>query len=132
VLCITVLHGFHRHLSLFATPYQPSPLWEYHDFVCRQNGSNLVWDIGSLELNSTTLLVQGSAMADGSIETEIRSHGKPLVGSSGTTNEGVVSVEVLRDFLKGSVAGLNVEEVDDGKFDGKPDAVEDIILPLDC
>lgn len=98
----------------------------------RQKGSNLVWDTGSLELNSSTLLIQGSAMADGSIEAEIRSHAESLVGSSGTTNESVVSVEMLGDFLERSVAGLDVEEVDGGKFAGKPDAVKDIILPADC
>jgi len=71
-------------------------------------------------------------VADGSIEAKVGSHAESLVGGSGTTNERVVSVEVLRDFLEGSVTGFDVEEVDDCEFACEPDAVEDVVLPLDC
>jgi hypothetical protein len=38
---------------------------------------------------------------------------------------------VLGNLLKGSVAGLDVEEVDDDKLDRKPDVVHDVVLPFD-
>jgi hypothetical protein len=36
---------------------------------------------------------------------------------------------VLGDLLEGSVAGLDVEEVDSGQLDGEPYAVEDVVFP---
>jgi hypothetical protein len=38
---------------------------------------------------------------------------------------------VLSNLLEGSVAGLDVEEVDDDKLDRKPDVVHDVVLPFD-
>lgn len=111
--------------------------WHHHiDVVLADSsvkiGSILVRDNGSLELNSATLLTQGGAVADCSIKTEISGHAQSLVRSSSTTDESVVTVEMLGDFLKRSVASLDVEEVDDDEFETEPDAVEDVILPSDC
>jgi hypothetical protein len=38
---------------------------------------------------------------------------------------------VLGNLLEGSVAGLDVEEVDDHELDRKPDVVHDVVFPLD-
>jgi hypothetical protein len=38
---------------------------------------------------------------------------------------------VLGNLLEGSVAGLDVEEVDDDELDRKPDVVHDVVFPLD-
>jgi len=54
-----------------------------------------------------------------------------LLGCGGTANYGLVAVEVLGDFLEGGVACFDVEEVDDGEFDGEPDAVEDVVFPAE-
>src|SRR5690606_2533325 len=42
------------------------------------------------------------------------------------------TIEVLGDLLKWSVAGLNEEEVDEGKLNGEPAAVDNVVLPADC
>ena len=41
----------------------------------------------------------------------------------------MLTVKVLDDFLKRSIARLNVEEVHRGQFDAEPTAIEDVILP---
>ena len=41
------------------------------------------------------------------------------------------AVEVLGNLLKGSVAGLDVEEVHDNELDHNPDVVHDVVLPSD-
>jgi hypothetical protein len=51
-----------------------------------------------------------------------------LVGFAGQT---YIAIEVLGNLLKGSVAGLDVEEVNDDQLDRKPDVVHDVVLPLD-
>jgi hypothetical protein len=38
---------------------------------------------------------------------------------------------VLGNLLEGSVASLDVEEVDDDELDRKPDVVHDVVFPLD-
>jgi hypothetical protein len=48
-----------------------------------------------------------------------------------TTDNGLVAVEVFCDFLKGSVACFDVEEVDDCELHGEPDAVEDVVFPAE-
>lgn len=51
------------------------------------------------------------------------------VGSSLTTDTGILTVKVLGNLLKRSVAGLDKEEVDKGEFDGEPHAVDNVVLP---
>lgn len=46
-----------------------------------------------------------------------------LLGSALATDQGGVAIEVLGDFLEGSVLGLDVEEVDEGEFGAEPDAL---------
>jgi hypothetical protein len=38
---------------------------------------------------------------------------------------------MLGDFFEGSVAGLDIEEVYDSQFDAEPDAVNDVVFPVD-
>ena len=38
---------------------------------------------------------------------------------------------MAHNLLERSVAGLDVEHVDDNEFDGEPDAVDDVVLPAD-
>lgn len=40
-----------------------------------------------------------------------------VISSSGTTDNSVLAIEVLGDFLQRGVAGLDVEEVDNEQFD---------------
>lgn len=54
---------------------------------------------------------------------ELGLHDAALLGSSVTTNESGVAVEVLGNFLEGSVLRLDVEEVDEDKFEGEPDTL---------
>jgi hypothetical protein len=51
-----------------------------------------------------------------------------LAGFAGQT---YIAIEVLGNLLKGSVAGLDVEEVNDDQLDRKPDVVHDVVLPFD-
>lgn len=111
-------------LSQLRDPASKPPLSTWHHYIdlvladsSVKIGSILVRDNGSLELNSATLLTQGGAVADCSIKAEISSHAQSLVGSSSTTDESVVTVEMLGDFLKRGVASLDVEEVDDDEFE---------------
>lgn len=53
-----------------------------------------------------------------------------LLRGRGTTDGRIVAVKVLGDFLEGRVAGLDVEEVDDGALDAEPDALWVVIVSL--
>lgn len=55
-----------------------------------------------------------------------------LLGSNSATDNGVVAVEVLGNFLERGVAGLDVELPDDEEFETEPDAVDDVVSPLDA
>lgn len=46
-----------------------------------------------------------------------------LLGCGLTTNQSSIAIEVLGDFLKGSITGFDVEEVDEDKFEAEPDAL---------
>lgn len=50
-------------------------------------------------------------------------HDTALLRSSVATNQGGITVKMLRDFLKRGVAGLNVEEEYEHELKGKPDAL---------
>ena len=65
------------------------------------------------------------------MHTGLCSQSKTLLCGSTTTDDCSVAVEVLGDFLERSVAGLDVEEVDDNKLDCEPDIVEDIVFPAE-
>jgi len=52
-------------------------------------------------------------------------------GSTFTTNLGIFTIEVLGNFLKRSVPGLDEEEVDNGQFKSQPAVVDNIVLPCD-
>jgi hypothetical protein len=45
------------------------------------------------------------------------------------TQHRLLAVKVLNDFLKRSVACLNVEEVYRDQFDTEPTAIEDVVFP---
>lgn len=53
-----------------------------------------------------------------------------LCGSSTADNSGI-AVEVLGNLLEWGVAGLDVELPDNGKLDGQPTAVDNVVLPAD-
>ena len=54
-----------------------------------------------------------------------------LLGGSSSTNRSSITVKVASNFFKRGVLGLNVEEVDDDEFETEPDAVDNVVLPLD-
>lgn len=64
-----------------------------------------------------------------SLQSNLSSKLSALFRTRLATNEGGITVKVLRDFFQGCVAGLNVEEIYDDKLKSKPSAVEDVILP---
>lgn len=98
-----------------------------------------------LGLNLRTLL----AKVNGVKTTDLGGELLGLLGSSSASKHGILrdsqcvfynagnstgtylAIEVLRNLLKGSVTGLDVEEVDDDELDDKPDVVDDVVLPLD-
>jgi hypothetical protein len=55
-----------------------------------------------------------------------------LVGNSSNIQSSVFTIKELGDFLEGSVAGFDKEEVDDADFKGEEDAVADVVFPLEC
>jgi hypothetical protein len=54
-----------------------------------------------------------------------------LLSSNGAAQNCLVSIEVLANLLKRSVAGFDVELPDDEELEGEPAAVDDVVLPLD-
>ena len=54
---------------------------------------------------------------------------QPFLRRSTATQHRLVAVKVLNNFLKRSVACLNVEEVNRDQFDAEPTAIEDIVFP---
>lgn len=55
-----------------------------------------------------------------------------FVGNSSDIKSPVFTIEILRDLFEWGVASLDEEQVDDPDFEGKEDAVADIVLPLEC
>lgn len=53
-----------------------------------------------------------------------------LLRSSSTTDQSGIAIEVLADFLKRRVLGLNVVEPDEDEFDSEPDALEAALAVL--
>lgn len=82
-----------------------------------------------LDFSTTSLLIGG--LEDGALETHLGGHGETLVGGSTTSQQGIFSVEMLGNFFQRSVSRLDVEDVDHDKFDGEPDAVDNVVLPAD-
>lgn len=52
-----------------------------------------------------------------------------LLSSGVSTNQSSITIEVASNFLKRRVLRLNVEEIDDDKFEREPDAVDNVVLP---
>jgi len=65
------------------------------------------------------------------IKTSLLGKLKRLLVGSSTSDNGVFSVEVLGHLLERSVAGFDVEEVDDAEFESEPAAVNDVVFPAD-
>lgn len=68
---------------------------------------------------------------DGTKTTHLGSQDLALLRCGCTTNDGIVTIKVLRDLLKGSVTGFDVELPDDEELEAEPAAVDDVVLPLD-
>ena len=68
-------------------------------------------------------------MANRIVQAGLAREMQALLSGGATTDDGLVAVEVFGDFLERGVAGLDVEEVDDGELDAEPDAVEDVVFP---
>ena len=54
-----------------------------------------------------------------------------LLRGSSSTNSSSVTIEVASNFFERRVLGLDVEEVDNDEFESEPDAVDNVVLPLD-
>jgi hypothetical protein len=85
-----------------------------------------------LDLLGHDLLLPGHILgthADSILQPGLGGQLQRLLRRGSPTDDGFVAVEVLGDLLEGSVAGLDVEEVDSGQLDGEPYAVEDVVFP---
>ena len=65
------------------------------------------------------------------LQTNLSSELSTLLGCGSTTNDSVLTVEMLGHFFQGCVLGLNEEEIDNGKLEAEPDNVEDVVLPAE-
>ena len=79
------------------------------------------------------LLTRGvfSPHAHGVLQACLGSKLECLLRCSRTADNGLVTVEVLGNFLEWGVACFDVEKVDDCEFHGEPDAVEDVVFPAE-
>lgn len=66
------------------------------------------------------------------IDSVLHEQSPGLVGGKVSTKKCVLTVKVLDDLLESCVLGLDVEEVDDEKFECKPDVVDDVVFPSEC
>lgn len=79
-----------------------------------------VGDANILDTTSAFHLEASAAEVSLSLETGFGGELHALLGSSSTTNDSIVTVKVLGNFLERGVSDFNVEEVDDDKLDGQP------------
>lgn len=85
--------------------------------------------LGILDLNPAhrkPLLVGGKV--DGAIETHLSSQAQPLVCGGPSTDKSIISIEVLGNLLEGSVARLDVEEIDNRELNREPNTVAAMLL----
>lgn len=79
-------------------------------------------------MGSNTLLSNGSGLL---LLVNLALDDTALLGGSSSTNRSGVTVKVASNFFERGVLGLDIEEVDDDEFESEPDAVDNVVLPLD-
>lgn len=102
--------------------------WSDRSLLLRNTSSTLLIHLSSAKVVATmnTILVTRI-----DVKIDLMRELSTLLSSSVATNDGAVSIEMLRDLLEWSIARLDVVLPDDQSLKAEPDTVHKVVLPLD-